>query len=308
MKRDNILFYKNWWETIKTLPKEKQFETVMAIMDYAFNDVMPADAMVSFATAFIREKLDRDTSRYNAICEKRKEGGKRGGLASATKRKLSKTVATSSEQEATRAKETEQEATVATGAKQMVANGSKTYQTEASSTYNDNDNDNDNENENEKINNKLYLQQQDKSCYLCEAQEDDVADDVVEEILVEKFFANNNQASLETLSGGMGCDTETLRAWSESIVAEWKLKGVTHDDYNSAAAHLINVLRRKINDPNERRRNPKIARKGPGVGEWLDNKGRRRYADSDVVVPDNAPPRPSDKHYWSAGKWEDFAI
>ena len=38
---------------------------------------------------------------------------------------------------------------------------------------------------------------------------------------------------------------------------------------------------------------------GLGIGEWRDEKGRRRYERSDTIVPEDAPPRPSAGHWWS---------
>ncbi len=46
-----------------------------------------------------------------------------------------------------------------------------------------------------------------------------------------------------------------------------------------------------------------------GVDEWFDTNGNRRYSESDVIVPNDAPPRPSKGHYWQSGlnpMWVDF--
>lgn len=45
---------------------------------------------------------------------------------------------------------------------------------------------------------------------------------------------------------------------------------------------------------------------GLGIGEFRNSKGQRTYASSGVVVPDNAPPRPSAAHWWSetTNRWE----
>ncbi len=47
---------------------------------------------------------------------------------------------------------------------------------------------------------------------------------------------------------------------------------------------------------------------GLGIGEWRDEKGRRRYERSDTIVPEDAPPRPSAGHWWSevTNQWEDI--
>lgn len=43
-----------------------------------------------------------------------------------------------------------------------------------------------------------------------------------------------------------------------------------------------------------------------GVGEYFNQHGERTYAQSGVVVPQDAPPRPSEAHWWSeaSNKWE----
>ena len=37
-----------------------------------------------------------------------------------------------------------------------------------------------------------------------------------------------------------------------------------------------------------------------GVGEWIDERGERRYGSGKYTVPMSAPPRPSDGSYWSS--------
>jgi len=41
-----------------------------------------------------------------------------------------------------------------------------------------------------------------------------------------------------------------------------------------------------------------------GVGEFINERGQRTYG-TDAIVPEDAPPRPSDNHYWhkSANEW-----
>lgn len=37
-----------------------------------------------------------------------------------------------------------------------------------------------------------------------------------------------------------------------------------------------------------------------GVGEFLDGTGRRTYGSGRATIPQDAPPRPSERHQWSA--------
>lgn len=72
MDRDSIVFYKDWWEAIQSLPENKRLEAITVVMDYAFTGIEPTDTMLRFATAQIRMFIDRDTKRYETIREKRK--------------------------------------------------------------------------------------------------------------------------------------------------------------------------------------------------------------------------------------------
>ena len=36
-----------------------------------------------------------------------------------------------------------------------------------------------------------------------------------------------------------------------------------------------------------------------GVGEFINQQGKRTYGTGKYIIPDDAPPRPSDRHYWS---------
>lgn len=39
-----------------------------------------------------------------------------------------------------------------------------------------------------------------------------------------------------------------------------------------------------------------------GVGEFINTQGKRTYGSGKYIIPMDAPPRPSDRHYWSATK------
>ena len=60
MKKDSLVFYKDWWEAIQSLPEGKRLEAIAAVMDYAFSGIEPEDTMLRFATAQIRMFIDRD--------------------------------------------------------------------------------------------------------------------------------------------------------------------------------------------------------------------------------------------------------
>ena len=274
MERDSIVFYKEWWEAIESLPEEKRLEAISAVMGYAFSGTEPTDTMLRFATAQIRMFIDRDRKRYEEVCEKRREYARRGGLAKAAK------------------------------SKQELANGSIRQQELANAAYNDNDNDNDNENKNENKNDNdtIKINLYDGSSN--NARRRDPADYDDSRLIVE-FFAPEKQATLEALAMQLSLSFDEMKQMALEVVNEWTLTGQTHPSYNDASRHLISVLRKKKRwgKPTS---DAQAANTGLGVGEFLDSYGRRTYGTGGVIVPESAPPRPSAAHWWSDASrlWE----
>lgn len=88
-----------------------------------------------------------------------------------------------------------------------------------------------------------------------------VVDNAREVSFLEKFFAPENQYSLDVLCVQNHTDAQTLRQYAEEIIAEWQLRGVSHPDYKEAAQHLINHLRRKFEADRRRAREDAAAPK-----------------------------------------------
>ena len=88
--RDNFTFREEYWEALKMLPEEHRVKMTKAIMDYAFNDVIPelsgtegalflmiksmidADEEKAKEVAVLQEKLEEEKARFS-------EYGKKGG-------------------------------------------------------------------------------------------------------------------------------------------------------------------------------------------------------------------------------------
>lgn len=78
---DNFVFYKSWWEIIKTLPADDIREIIDTLCRYVFEGTEPTfstTSPVSMAVQFIRNDIDADKGRYEGICKKRSEAGKKG--------------------------------------------------------------------------------------------------------------------------------------------------------------------------------------------------------------------------------------
>lgn len=79
---DSFVFYRAWWDAICNLPSDAVCEVMNIVCRYVFDGEQPSfDPMssVSMAVQFIIKDIDGDKERYEDICRKRKEIGKRGG-------------------------------------------------------------------------------------------------------------------------------------------------------------------------------------------------------------------------------------
>lgn len=76
--KDTLIIYRDWWEAIKNLPPELQFEAFDAICAYAFEGKQPENPIISAVTALMRSAVDRDKTKWEDVREKRRQAGKRG--------------------------------------------------------------------------------------------------------------------------------------------------------------------------------------------------------------------------------------
>ena len=127
MAKDSFLMYTEWANQVIRLSDEQAGVLLKSIFAYNKGEPMPAmDDKTDMCFSFIQGQLDRDSRKYENVCEKRREAGKKGGEANATKRK--------------------QMLPIANFGKQTVAN-----QADNDNEYeNDNDNDNDDDLKKEK--------------------------------------------------------------------------------------------------------------------------------------------------------------
>lgn len=116
--RETILLYTNYDERLSKLSDEQYGKLMRAVMQYQRTGEVPVieDITVSVSFDFIKADLDRNNAKFEEICEKRREAGKKGGLAKAS------------------------------NAKQKLANGSKAKQSLANSTLYENENEYENNN------------------------------------------------------------------------------------------------------------------------------------------------------------------
>lgn len=122
MDKNSFVMYTTYAEHINLLTMEQRGLLLTAIMNYASGEPLPdMDGMTRMAFSFIKVQMDRDSEKYQATVEKRRESGKLGGRPSTKANGLSE--------------------------KAKKANGFSEKQTKAKKPDNDNEYDNDNVNE-----------------------------------------------------------------------------------------------------------------------------------------------------------------
>ena len=68
--RNTVIFYKDWYEAINEFSPDERLKAYDAIMQYAFDDIVPSDKFIKAATALIRSTIDRDNDKYEEKCER----------------------------------------------------------------------------------------------------------------------------------------------------------------------------------------------------------------------------------------------
>ena len=84
--RECFTFHAGWYNAVATLDNNVRLEVYDAIMRKAlFNEPPSLSVAGRVAMAFIEPQLEQDTDKWLMVREKRKESGKKGGLAKASK-------------------------------------------------------------------------------------------------------------------------------------------------------------------------------------------------------------------------------
>lgn len=81
MNRDSFIFYASWVEAVKDLPNDIRLEIYDGIIEYAITGNLPDfKPMAKIAFNFIKNDLDRNSSKYNEKVKSRSESGRLGNL------------------------------------------------------------------------------------------------------------------------------------------------------------------------------------------------------------------------------------
>ena len=79
LAKDNFIFYRQWWESIRELAPEQQSCAYDALMPFAFDGIEPTDPVIRAITSPMRTTVQRDSERYDRVCAARREAGRKGG-------------------------------------------------------------------------------------------------------------------------------------------------------------------------------------------------------------------------------------
>ena len=78
--RDSFVMYTEYLDHLELMSMEQRGVLFTALLKYAAGDELPEmDGAVKMAFSFIKNRIDRDTEKYNEVCRKRSEAGKAGG-------------------------------------------------------------------------------------------------------------------------------------------------------------------------------------------------------------------------------------
>ena len=264
MSQDSIVIFRSYIDAIAELPAELYKEVSRVLYAYAFDGIEPDDTASPTARALfiaLKSQIDFNVARY----ERAVRNGSKGGAPKGTRNNPNGRRGKRTNQELT---ETNQELTNAeklvisdveggietVEAVEVVASDEGQKQpkrakkakkgldiTNQELTQNKPETNQDEEKELTEPKELTLISNQ-----LSINNNSVVVDNAREVSFFEKFFAPENQYSLEVLCMQEHTDLATIKQYAHEILAEWQLRGVSHADYQEASRHLINHLRRKF--------------------------------------------------------------
>ena len=157
-KKSFVLFY-DYRRHLQLLTDAERGQLLMALFDYGETGKEPElDGAALMAFSFIAGQMDRDAAKYERICQKRREAGRKGGSSKGSEQEAKKPETTEGEGEKPKDAEENQAETKKANAnfekqtQAKKANACFDKQTQANKADNENDNDTENETDNENDN------------------------------------------------------------------------------------------------------------------------------------------------------------
>jgi hypothetical protein len=274
MSQDSIVIFRSYIDAIAELPAELYKEVSRVLYAYAFDGIEPGDEASPTARALfiaLKSQIDFNVARY----ERAVRNGSKGGAPKGTRNNPNGRRGKRTNQELT---ETNQKLT--NPEKLVISDVSGVEAVEILPEGEEENTPNLPEirrkgfvKTNQELTQNKPRTNQDGEKELTDAKELTlisnqlsinnyvVVDNAREVSFLDKFFAPENQYSLDVLCMQNSTDVETLKQYANEIIAEWQLRGVEHTDYKDAAQHLINHLRRKFEADRRRAREDAAAPK-----------------------------------------------
>ena len=274
MSQDSIVIFRSYIDAIAELPAELYKEVSRVLYAYAFDGIEPGDEASPTARALfiaLKSQIDFNVARY----ERAVRNGSKGGAPKGTRNNPNGRRGKRTNQELT---ETNQELT--NPEKLVISDVSGVEAVEILPEGEEENTPNLPEirrkgfvKTNQELTQNKPRTNQDGEKELTDAKELTlisnqlsinnyvVVDNAREVSFLDKFFAPENQYSLDVLCMQNSTDVETLKQYANEIIAEWQLRGVEHTEYKEAAQHLINHLRRKFEADRRRAREDAAAPK-----------------------------------------------
>ena len=257
MSQDSIVIFRSYIDAIDELPVELYKEVSRVLYAYAFDGIEPDDTASPTARALfiaLKSQMDFNVARY----ERAVRNGSKGGAPKGTRNNPNGRRGKRTNQELTNAEKlviSDVEGGIETvEAVEVVASDEGQKQpkrakkakkgldiTNQELTQNKPETNQDEEKELTEPKELTLISNQ-----LSINNNSVVVDNAREVSFFEKFFAPENQYSLEVLCMQEHTDLVTIKQYAHEILAEWQLRGVSHTDYQEASRHLINHLRRKF--------------------------------------------------------------
>ena len=80
-EKKSFILYNDYWDVFEVLNTEELGELFGAIYKFVLNNEEPSDISVKALMAFkmVRSGLKRDVEKYEKICERNRENGRKGG-------------------------------------------------------------------------------------------------------------------------------------------------------------------------------------------------------------------------------------
>lgn len=263
-----LVFHADWFDIIEDLPQEQQLEVYRAIMLYAFRGEKSINSFARATTALMRKFIDSDRSKYEKAIQQRKEAIRKRW----EKQKKSNTT----EYDRTESNTTE-------------------YNTITITTNQDHNQDHnqDQQKEIDKSNSSATSISRTGANAAAPPEEDNSFRKKIAEL-------KTNVIMLEQMAMKFHITTNDVCQRLDEFREDMELRGL---QVRNPQSLFVTWLGNKMygSKPKSRSSEP-----GLGIGEFRNSKGQRTYESSGVIVPDNAPPRPSAAHWWSEASrlWE----